>query len=589
MNFIKLLPGVPRVENATICDLQEALSFKQTTATDLVRAYVVRIDTYNGAGPCLNAVRAVNPEAVTIAESLDASPSGSRRPLEGIPILLKDNIATGDAQYTTAGSLALADARCHKDATIVRLLRQAGAVILGKTNLTELASVLTVGMPGGYSSLAGQVLNPYAPQIDEKGIPIVSPGGSSSGSAVAVAAGFAAAAIGTETSGSLLCPANQNGVVAVKPTVGLISRAGVVPVDENQDTVGPLTRTVRDAATLLNVLAAPDSEDKATLSLRRPLDYSEFLDRDGLRGARIGIPTNSSSGVFYERSGPTDAAAPVMRRAYEALEDLGATLVRGSLKLTDWRTDFDDEDTVLKLFPWKLTDHQFEQLPLFHPVELKQGLNAYLRDWVRGSSMRTIADIVAFNSDNASRALRFGQAILAAAERSHPEAEAMARAIQRCTHLRAMCARAIVAFIDHHGLDALVFPGYAGAGLAAKAGFPSIHVPTGMVSPVGSTITPDYPFGITFMGRAWDEPVLLRLAYAYEQGTKARSLPRAVPAIERADRHVSKFHFIEHDASPKLRIELDRIASPSIGFRGERIFTVRHDLRIFERAARSKR
>jgi amidase len=538
MNCIKVLADVPEVENATICDLQEALSSKQTTATNLVRAYTARIDAYDKAGPYLNAVRQINPDAFAIAESLDASSSDSRGPLEGIPIFLKDNIATGDAQYTTAGSLALADAHCHRDAKVVRLLRQAGAVILGKANLTEFASVLTVGMPGGYSSLGGQVRNPYAPQLDENGIPIVNPGGSSSGSAVAVAACFAAAAIGTETSGSLLCPANQNGVVAVKPTVGLISRAGIVPVDRNQDTVGPLTRTVRDAATLLNVLVEPDPEDDATLTLQHPIDYREALDREGLRGARIGIPIGSSSGVVYERLGPTDAAAPVMRRAYEALEDLGATLVRDSLKVSNWRRDFDDEDTVLKLYPRTLTDHQFEQLPVFLPADLKQALNAYLRDWVRGSSMRNIADIVAFNTANASRALRFGQTILAAAEHSRTQTETMARAIKRCVDLRVMCSRAIVTFMDNHELDAVVFPGYAGAGIAAKAGLPSVHVPTGMVSRVGLTKTLDYPFGITFTGRAWDEPVLLRLAYAYEQGTRARSLPRSVPPLQRADRNV---------------------------------------------------
>jgi len=360
----------------------------------------------------------VNPDVFTIAGSLDENRSGSRRPLEGIPILLKDNIATGDAQHTTAGSLALADAHAHRDATVVKRLRQAGAVILGKANLTEFASVLTVGMPGGYSSVAGQVRNPYAPQLDEKGIPIVNPGGSSSGSAVAVAAGFAAAAIGTETSGSLLSPANQNGVVTVKPTVGLISCAGVVPIDRSQDTVGPLTRTVRDAATLLNVLVAPDPEDDATLSIRRPVDYRSVLDKEGLRGARIGIPIRSSGGILYEQLAPGGAAA-VMREAYEALEDLGATLVRATLEIMDWSRDFDADATVLKLYPGGLTGHQMEQLPIFLPVELKQSLNAYLRDWAKGTSMQTMEDVIAFNAANTDRALRFGQTIFLAAEQPH--------------------------------------------------------------------------------------------------------------------------------------------------------------------------
>ena len=211
---------------------------------------------------------------------LDArKPMPRARPLEGIPILVKDNIATADAQHTTAGSLALAEARAKRDATVVALLRQAGAVILGKANLTEFANILAIDMPAGYSSLGGQVKNPYAPQLDDAGVPIVSPGGSSSGSAVAVAAGLAAAAIGTETSGSLLSPACQNGLVTVKPTVGLISRAGIIPIAHSQDTAGPMTRTVRDAAILLNVLAAADPLDPATEGMQRPAGLYELLDR----------------------------------------------------------------------------------------------------------------------------------------------------------------------------------------------------------------------------------------------------------------------------------------------------------------------
>src|SRR5437899_3864605 len=267
------------VENATIGDLQEALAGGKTTAAALVRAYLARIEAYDRAGRHLNAVREVNPDALTIAAALDGNKSAQRRPLEGIPILVKDNIATADKQHTTAGSLALADAQANRDARVVELLRRAGAVILGKSNLTEFANILAIDMPAGYSSLGGQVKNPYAPDLDDKGVPIVLPGGSSSGSAVAVAAGLAAAAIGTETSGSLLSPATQNGVVTVKPTVGLISRAGIIPIAHSQDTAGPLTRTVRDAAILLNVLAVADPQDDATLRLRkRPADYTSFLD-----------------------------------------------------------------------------------------------------------------------------------------------------------------------------------------------------------------------------------------------------------------------------------------------------------------------
>src|SRR6266404_5694603 len=324
--------GAVCVENATIDDLHGALAAGRTTAADLVRAYTARIEAYDRAGPRLNAVREMNPDAPAIAASIDAGKSGARRPLEGMPVLLKDNIATGDAEHTTAGSLALADAYANRDATVTKLLREAGAVILGKANLTEFANILAIDMPSGYSSLGGQVKNPFALEFNAKGVPIVQPGGSSSGSAVAVAAGLAAVAIGTETSGSLLSPATQNGVVTVKPTVGLISRAGIIPITHTQDTAGPLTRTVRDAAILLNVLAATDPLDEATRDLKRPADYTSVLDKDGLRGARIGIPSDPqdpANDVYYGALPPR--AAAVMRDVMSVLEAAGATLVRANM------------------------------------------------------------------------------------------------------------------------------------------------------------------------------------------------------------------------------------------------------------------
>src|SRR5580698_7891061 len=244
------------IENATIAELQQALADGRTTSSALTRGYIERIEAYDRAGWALNSVREVNPDALAVAGLRDGQKPSKRHPLAGIPILIKDNIATGDRQHTTAGSLALDGARAKQDSTVAKLLRAAGAVILGKANLTEFANFIAVDMPSGYSSLGGQVKNPYAPVLDDKGVPIVPPGGSSSGSAVAVAAGLCAAAIGTETSGSLLNPATQNGLVTVKPTVGLISRAGILPITHSQDTAGPMTRTVRDAALLLNVLAA---------------------------------------------------------------------------------------------------------------------------------------------------------------------------------------------------------------------------------------------------------------------------------------------------------------------------------------------
>src|SRR5438477_1279189 len=325
------------VEEASITDLQEALAVGRTKSVDLVRAYTARIEAYDRAGPRLNSVRELNPDALAIAEQLDARKDTKRRPLEGIPILIKDNIATGDAQHTTAGSLALADAYAKRDATVAKRLRDAGAVILGKANLTEFANILAVGMPAGYSSLGGQVRNPHAPELNDKNVPIVPPGGSSAGSAVAVAAGLAVATIGTETSGSLLSPATQNGVVTVKPTVGLISRAGIIPIAASQDTAGPLTRTVRDAAILLNVLAVVDPQDPATKQMKRPPDYTTFLDKDGLRGARIGVPSDPSdpgNDVYYGPLKPRPAA--LMREVFAALEAAGATLVRANIPTAEW-------------------------------------------------------------------------------------------------------------------------------------------------------------------------------------------------------------------------------------------------------------
>jgi amidase len=526
--------GAVCVENATIGDLAQALAAGRTTAADLVRAYAARIEAYDRAGPRLNAVRELNPDALAIAEKLDARKSGNRRPLEGIPVLIKDNIATGDGQHTTAGSLALADAQAQRDATVVKLLRQAGAVILGKANLTEFANILAIDMPSGYSSLGGQVRNPYAPRLDDKGIPFVSPGGSSAGSAVAVAAGLAAVAIGTETSGSLLVPANQNGVVTVKPTVGLISRAGIIPISHSQDTAGPLTRTVRDAAILLNVLAQADPQDEATLRLRRrPADYTGYLDKDGLRGARIGIPSDPSdpaNDVFYGSLSPP--AAAVMRDAISVLEASGATLVRANLPTIAWMGGPGTEAAILNRNPESPTRYRPEHRPVIYLYELKHDLDAYLRGWAKGTKMHSMADIIAFNAAHADRALRFGQDIFLASQASEGGLRAPEYIAARRMDLRATRTLGIDAYMDTHRLDAILFPGRSGFPIAAKAGYPSVQVPAGMISGLGARETPQYPYGATFTGRAWSEPVLLRLAYAFETATKARRLPPDVPPLE---------------------------------------------------------
>jgi amidase len=524
--------GTVCVENATIDELQEALVAGRATATDLVRGYTARIEAYDHAGPRLNAVREMNPDALAIATAVDARKSDKRRPLEGIPVLLKDNIATGDAQRTTAGSLALADAFANRDATVTRLLREAGAVILGKANLTEFANILSIDMPSGYSSLGGQVKNPYATELNARGTPFVQPGGSSSGSAVAVAAGLAAVAIGTETSGSLLSPATQNGVVTVKPTVGLISRAGIIPIAHSQDTAGPLTRTVRDAAILLNVLAAADPLDDATRDLQRPADYTSALDRDGLRGARIGIPSDPNdpaNDVYY---GPlTPRGVAVMRDVMAVLEAQGATLVRANMSSISWMGGPGTEAAVLNLNPESPGRLQAERRPVVYLYELKHDLNAYLRDWAKGTSMRTMADIIAFNAANADRALRFGQDLFLASQATEGGLEAIEYVAARQMDIKASRRLGIDAYMDEHRLDAILFPGRNGASVAAKAGYPSVQVPAGMISGVAGRNTPDYPLGATFTGRAWSEPVLLRLAYAFEQATKARRMPPGVPPL----------------------------------------------------------
>ena len=524
------------VENADMITVRDALARGKMTTTALVEAYLARIAAYDTGGPNLNSVREINPDALAIAGRIDSAKRKIRRPLEGVPILLKDNIATGDKQHTTAGSLALEGARAQRDATVTKLLRDAGAVILGKANLTEFANILAVGMPSGYSSLGGQALNPYATAVDARSTPIVPTGGSSAGSGVAIAAGLAAAAIGTETSGSLLSPANQNGLVTVKPTVGLVSRAGIIPIAGSQDTAGPMTRTVRDAAVLLNVLAAVDPADPATAKMKRPKDYTEGLSKDGLRGTRIGVPSDPSdpgNDVYY---GPLGLKSrQVMARAITALEDGGATIIRANIPTAGWIGGPGTDMAVLNRNPESPGLNTVARLSIVFVYELKHDMNAYLRDWARGTRIKTFEDIIAFNRAHADRALRFGQDIFLAAsatkgDLSEPEYKAARR-----NDLLSSRKNGLDPYMDAHRLDAVLFPGTAGAGIAAKAGYPSVLVPAGFISGVGAVETPDYPLGATFAGRAWSEAKLLRIAYAFEQATLARRMPPNLPALAACD------------------------------------------------------
>ncbi len=525
------------VDNASLAEVVEALGDGTITASGLVRAYLARIDAYDRAkgrkGLALNAVREVNPDALAIAARLDGIRPSSRQPLAGVPILVKDNIATGDRQHTTAGSLALASARAHDDAPVVSRLRDAGAVILGKANLTEFANILAIDMPAGYSSLGGQVRNPYVPKLlDDRGIPVVLPGGSSGGSAVAVAAGLCAAAIGTETSGSLLSPATQNGLVTVKPTVGLISRSGILPISHSQDTAGPLTRTVRDSAILLNVLAGRDPLDAATRPMRRPKDYTAWLDRDGLKGARIGVPSDPDDPLndFYFGKLPA-SGKKVMTKALKVLADCGATLVRASIPTAGWVGGPGTTMGVLNRNPLSRSKGNVATPSVVFLYELKRDLNLYLRHWAAGTRMKTMADIIAFNRRNAAKALRFGQDLFLASEATRGDLSELEYRSARAMDLLASRTRGLDAYMNRYRLDAVVFPGVAGCAIAAKAGYPSVQVPAGFRSGVDDKETPDFPLGLTFTGRAWTEATLLRLAYAYEQASMMRRPPPGVPAL----------------------------------------------------------
>jgi amidase len=472
--------------DVTIDQVQAAMESGEVTAKELVLLYLDRIATYNKAGIGVNAVLEVNPDALQIAEALDTerSFSGPRGPLHGIPVLLKDNIDTADKLHTSAGSLALKDSYAYEDAFIAQQLRDAGAIILGKANMTEWANFMAENMPTGYSSRGGQVLNPYGPGVFEVG-------GSSAGSGAAIAANFSTVAIGTETSGSILSPASRNSIVGIKPTIGLVSRTGIIPIAHTQDTAGPMTRTVRDAAILLNVIVGRDESDSSTLKNAIEYDYTEFLLEDGLKGKRIGI---AREGYFNYLSEEEKAR---MEEAIVALKELGATIVE-SVSIPSSKAKWDYNVLV---------------------YEFKADLNAYLRNVDPSIGIRSLSDIVRFNEEHADLTLKYGQKVMQESEETSgtlTEADYL-MSLEKDQYLST--EQGIDFTLEENDLDAIVFPNNFGAGIPAKAGYPSITVPAGYSSDNG-------PVGITFTGTAFSEPTLIEMAYAFEQKTKLRVPPK---------------------------------------------------------------
>ena len=475
---------------ATIPEIQAAVRRHRLTYEQLVRLYLERIARYDRSGPKLNSIRHLNPKAVETSRERDRHRNAAHGPLYGIPVLLKDNIDTSD-EPTTAGSVALAENRPAHDAFLTARLRAAGAIIIGKANLTEFANYIANNMPAGYSSLGGYVLNPYNPTLKEggDGRPALSPGGSSAGPGAAVAASLVTVAIGSETSGSILSPSSANSLAGIKPTVGLISRSGVIPIAASQDTAGPMARTVTDAAILLSVLTARDPNDPATAHGELPDDYTQFLLRDGLKDARIGIPRAS-----WDRL--KDDQKRILERAIAAMKEQGAETVDMEIASAKELNAF--QSSVLR-------------------YEFKRDLNRYLSTVATGPSIRTLADVIAYNTK--VNALKYGQALAVASEATDLEAARAKYEEDRAKDLRLSRDEGLDLAMRRYRVDAILFPSNFGAGMPAKAGYPSVIVPGGYLDD-GS------PFGLTFTGLAWSEPTLIRIAYAFEQATKWRKAPK---------------------------------------------------------------
>src|SRR5215208_3640467 len=506
------------LDGATIADVGADLRARTLSIRELTEMYVERIEALDRDGPRLLSVIELNPEAMATANALDHElrTRGPRGHLHGIPVLLKDNIDTADQMLTTAGSLALMSSRPRQDAFVVQQLREAGVVLLGKTNMSEWANFRSPHSSSGWSARGGQCRNPYV-------LP-VSPCGSSSGSAVAVAASLAAVAVGTETDGSIVCPASVNSVVGIKPTLGLVSRSGVIPIAHSQDTVGPFGRTVTDAVALLGVLTGADPQDAATMndgespswrrdSASHTADYSQYLDPEGLRGARIGVPRT----VYWGNSEKSDAIAEA---ALALMRQLGAEIIDPA--------DIPTAEVMLE-------EPGGMEVLLY---EFKHDLDAYLAER-NDPTISSLEDLIRFNQEHAGEELRyFGQEHFLQAQEKGPLTDPVYLDALARNH-RLSRQEGIDVVMEQYQLDALVTPtqgppwaidlvngdhdlGPASSTPAALAGYPIVSVPAGYAF--------QRPVRISFLGRPYSEPTLIRLAYAYEQAASARRPPRFLPA-----------------------------------------------------------
>jgi amidase len=499
------------LDEITISDLQDGLRSGKFTARSLVEKYSARIEEIDKNGPAINCVIELNPDAVSIADSLDEERKarGTRGLLHGVPVLIKDNIDTADKMMTTAGSIALVGSKPTQDSYVAQRLRAAGAVILGKTNLSEWANIRSSHSTSGWSGRGGLTKNPYA--LDRN------PCGSSSGTGAGISANLCAVGIGTETDGSIVCPASSNGLAGIKPTVGLVSRSGIIPISHSQDGAGPMCRTVRDAAILLGALTGVDPQDSATAASqgRSLTNYAQFCDSNGLKGARIGIARK-----YF---GFNDAVDALMEQSLNTMRKQGATLVDPADIETFGK--FDESELLVFMY------------------ELKADLNAYLARLGPNAPVHTLKDIIDFNDRNRQKEMPyFGQDLFLKAEAKGPLSEkAYLDALEKNHQLAR--TEGIDATMDKYHLDAIVAPTGGPAWLtdlvngdhvaggssnaAAVAGYPNINVTAGFISSL--------PVGISFFGRAWSEATLIRLAFAFEQATKARQAPRFLATIGEAN------------------------------------------------------